>query len=213
MEGVSVDAIAAQVMRDAQFVPEGVRKSTLQDCENLDQPKYQTIAYLAASGKNPDEIAAVVALKPSTIATLLRSDRMKFEVKHLRYKLYGKDAQKRFRDLLPQAIDVTEQVMCDESAKPATKLEAAKEVFDRAMGRPKQTMEIGGSLIRTLLEKLDGKEGGVSEILDVSPVPSTFDSQIPEYKENPNEFVKQEEIDRRYTVKKDDIDKWADENL
>ena len=123
--------------------------------QTLTSPKEDTIVYLAAKGMKPAEIAQAVGLTTGHVQSLLNSERLEFEVKHLRYKLHGKDTQKMFRDALPRAIEATIAVMDDPRSKPALILKSAEMVLDRSLGKPKQTIEHEGSLIKKLFEKLD----------------------------------------------------------
>lgn len=129
---------------------------------------------------------------------------MQFEVKHVRYKLYGKDHKQRFSQILPHAIDIAEKVLLDPNTKTATKFAAAQEFMDRALGKPKQTVEHEGSLIRSLFEKLDGRAN------EPAIMEGSF-TELPE--SNPNE-VRQLTPAANPNLQSDNpIDKWADENL
>ena len=135
--------------------------------ENLAN-KDEMLVYLSAKGAKTSEIASALDLTPQTVRLKLADDRVQFEIKRLRYQLYGKDHKKRFQDILPYAMDVTEEILKSPSAKPQLRFAAAQEVMDRALGKPKQTVEHEGSLVRSLLEKLNSKPG--QEIIDISPL-------------------------------------------
>lgn len=145
--------------------------------ENL-QNRDQTLAYLAATGLTNAQIAESLGLDPKTVRLKLTDERIAFEIKHLRYKLYGADHKKRFNDILPHALDVTEEIVRNPNISPKLKFAAAQEVFDRALGKPKQTVEHEGSLIRALFEKLDAQKS--TPVIDVGK-----ETVI----ENPNERI------------------------
>ncbi len=161
------------------------------------------VAYMAAQGKTNAEIAELLEIDISTVRSRLSDERIQFEVKHLRYKLFGKDHKKRFMDILPHAIDVTENTLLDKNSKSSLRFAAAQEVMDRALGKPKQTMEHEGSLIRALFDKMDGKQE--KPVIDVEAVgPKLIDNpngmSIPDISSNPN-------------LSKDSVDEWVNKNL
>lgn len=200
-EKLPADRDTIRAMKDAGLEkPKDIRYKDWNQIEELSKPKYHTIAYLAVRGLGVKEIAEAVSMSDGQVRVILDSERMKFEIKHLQYKLIGQDVQKRFKSMVPAAIDILEEVMQDESSKPATKLDAAKEVMDRALGKPQQNIKHEGSLIRELFEKMDGKT------IDVKTVHETV---IPEDKPlGPIATVREEQI-----PPKDDVDEWASKNL
>lgn len=159
----------------------------------------QLIIYLAATGVKNPEIAEQLNLTVNYVNSVLKEERSLFELRKLRHQLYGKDLKKRFHDLIPAATDVIEQTMLNPNVKPHLKFTAAQEVLDRALGKPKQTVEVEGSMIRSVFEALDSK--GEAPLIDVTPDIEGGGS-LKQYVINPNE---QMEVDS--------IDKWAKENL
>ena len=171
--------------------------------EPLDN-KNEMICYLAAQGRSTAEIAESLGISKDTVRLKLGDERMQFEIKHLRYKLFGKDHRKRFNEILPHAIDATERILLDPNSKDRVRFAAAQEVMDRALGKPKQTVEHEGSLIRALIEKLDGKGENEVKALDgeffEAPALNPNETMATDRATNPNLQV-------------DEIDKWAKENL
>lgn len=168
--------------------------------------KDHVMVYLAAKGLKTAEIAEAIQLEPATVRLKLSEERVQFEVKTLRYKLYGKDHKKRFQDILPQAVDVTEQILMNPNTKDALRFQAAQEVMDRALGKPKQTVEHEGSLIRSLFEKLDGVKE--EPAFDVEAIPIALEDRIePALLGNPNERTKKTEENPNF------VDDWAKNNL
>ena len=145
------------------------------DLKNI-RPRQRSVAYLAATGLKQVQIAKETGYKESSISILLQKPRMQFEVRRLQGLIFGKDAKKRFDNILPNAIGIAEGVMMDESNKPALRLNAAQDFMDRGAGKPKQDINIEGSLFRMLLERLDKaqeaqsvKIEGDGSIIDVTP--------------------------------------------
>lgn len=145
-----------------------------------------------------------------TVGLKLQDEKIQFEIKHIRYKLYGKDTKKRFNEILPHAIDITERLLHDPFTKPSTKFQAAQEIMDRALGKPKQTIDHEGSLIRSLFDKLDGK----GEPVEVDVITVTEEQTmlpLPEKKENPNGIINLDT--ENPNLKLDPVDQWVKDNL
>lgn len=170
----------------------------------ISKPRYETVAYLAARGMSPQEIAEALGLSTQSINALLSQDRMKFEIKVVRHKLFGKEHQKMFKELVPAAAQAVENVLMSRETKPATRLAAAQEIFDRTIGKPKQVIEHEGSLLKELIEKMDNR----GKTIDVSSLPAT---EVVEYAENPNQKVSFSQNDEEKGM--NSMDRWVDENL
>lgn len=199
---ISVDAGSIKMIKEAGFVPEGIKKASLEQVADLSKNKYETIAYLAAKGMDNSEIAEAVGLSVERTKVILSSERVQFEIKAVRYKLFGKDAQKRHKEILPAAIDIQEEIMLDPKMKPAVRLHAAINFQDRVLGKPKQTIEHEGNLIRELFDRLDGKKK--QDTIDIEAKEVIASDIILE--DNPEKDLIQESP-------KDSVDKWVDENL
>lgn len=117
--------------------------------------QHEVIANLAAHGASGKQIAEEVGLSYMRVNQLLNSDRLKFRIKELQYKYFGKNLQKRFEALGGTAIDTISEIMENKNEKGATRLSAAREVLDRALGKPKQTIEHRDSKLANLYDKLD----------------------------------------------------------
>jgi hypothetical protein len=169
----------------------------------------EVLVYLAAQGRSPKEIADILGLTAETVRLKLNHERIQFEVKHLRYKLFGKDHKKRFSDILPYAIDATEAILKNPSAKDRTRFAAAQEIMDRALGKPKQTVEHEGSLIRALIEKLDQNgQNEKAQSIDSEVVPELSAG----VSTNPNE-ISRPDTSKNPNLQTDSIDQWAEENF
>lgn len=160
--------------------------------------KEQIIIYLAASGLTNTKIAEELGMHPNSISNVLGEERIQFELRKLRHKLFGKDVQRKFRDMVPAAQELTESILTNPNLKPGLRFNAAQEVFDRALGKPKQTIEHEGSMIKRIFEKLDSEDE--SSTIDVTPKETPEPVSVIS---NPNEDP----------PAVDPIDKWAAENL
>lgn len=210
--GESLDAGTVRLMKEAGLErPKDVTVRSWSQPQDLQSPKYQTIAYLAARGMKPSEIADAIGMATDSITALLASERMQFEVKRITNKLFGRDITKRFKEILPAAVDAAEEVMNDRLAKPAVRLAAATNFMDRALGRPKQSIEVEGSGFKELLEVLDAKRksGDTSPtIIDVEEV-----KVVEEVEENPNQRVKPDRSENPNLNRPFDPDEWVKKTL
>lgn len=156
--------------------------------------KDSLIVYLAAQGKTAPEIADAISIPVSTVRSILQREHVQFEIGHLRHKLFGKDIQKAFKELVPDAQGVISDIIRNPNTgiRPQLKLEAAKEVLDRALGKPKQSIEHSGSLIRDVYDRL--REEQAKPALDVTPVANEAEPEQTGEPENP-------------------VDAWAKKNL
>lgn len=141
--------------------------------ENLLSNLDQTIFYLAAHGKSLSEIAEVVSRSPDSVKRLIGSDRGQFEIKRARTKLFPtevKDIKKQFDALVPKALEALRELADDPHLKPQLRFSVAQEILDRSVGKAKQTVEVQGSLIAEVFEKMDSlTPSEIKEVIDITP--------------------------------------------
>jgi len=163
------------------------------------------LIYLAANGFNNTQIASELGISTQTVSNKLQDGRIQFEIKHTRYRLFGANTKKRFDSILPQAIDVTEEIINNPNVKPQLRFQAAQEVFDRSLGKPKQTIEHEGSLVRALYEKLDAK--------NVTPVENIKETVIEGVAQNPNTVVPYKKTEDNPNTLTDMVDDFVKKHL
>lgn len=151
--------------------------------------------YCHVQGCSNEAIATELSIPEENVRLKLSTEKLQIYAKHLKYRLTDEDPKKRFSDLLPYAADAIEEALKSPSTKIQTKLAAAQEITDRVLGKPKQTIEHEGSLIRGLIDRLDKKKQ--NDIIDIQGK-IVVDALLPAAEDNPN---------------LDAIDKWAEENL
>lgn len=164
--------------------------------DNLLSTRENAVVYLAAQGKTPTQIAEATGSSTRSISTMLGEERVQFEIRRLQHRLFGKDTKavkKRFDDMVDQAQDVIAEIVADDNPnvtiKPSLRFAAAQEILDRSMGKPKQTVEHQGSLIKELFDRLDDPK--TKEVIDISSIPDALGSG----------------------EEKSTMDDWADKNL
>lgn len=178
--------------------------------DNLLSSKEGTIVYLAAQDKTNKEIAETVGLSVGTVGQKLRDERIQFEVKRLKHRLFGKDiknAKKRFDEMVEKAQDVIEEIISSDNPnqpiKPQLRFQAAQEILDRSLGKPKQTVEHQGSLIGQLFDRLDDPK-----IRDIIDLPEEGPDELSGFLEQATETQGQE-----LAPISNDLDSWIDKNL
>lgn len=160
----------------------------------------KAVAYFAAQGLTIQDISKQTGQPKKKIEALLENERVQFEVRQVRHKLFGKDIQSTFKKLLPVAGEVIENILLSKTAKDSLKFSAAQEVLDRGLGKAVQTVNVRGSLISDIYDKLDGKKS--------EPIETTVRLIEPV---NPNETKAVDKVANPNL--NDTIDKWAKENL
>lgn len=165
----------------------------LQKVENIeipkdeDPPEYRVIAYLFAGGAEPKVIATMLKMNLESVHSVIELPRISSFIAELKKKSISGDALKTIKSYLPDAVEVTRSIMMDSNQKGMTRLTAANTFLDRGMGKPTQTIEVGGSLIRELFERLDSLEA--------------------------QEKAKTINIEAKKVIEKDPLDSWIEENL
>lgn len=118
-------------------------------------PRQKLVAYFAAQGVSTKGIAKETNLSQARVSTILATTRVKEYVNYLQYKMFGKTAEQRFKEILPKAIDTAEEMLSKPGVKDHLKAEVAFKFMDRVLGKPKQQIEHSGSLIKELFDQLD----------------------------------------------------------
>lgn len=145
--------------------PDDVSKNSWEQVQKVKVGRHTLVAHMAAAGLQPKEIAEAAGLTPSTVKRYLASPKIQMEVKRIQHKYLGTDPMRRFRQMMGRAADVMEETMEDPAVKPSVRLMAADKILDRAVGKPKQYIQMEGSLIRRVYEHLDSGK----PIIDVPP--------------------------------------------
>lgn len=176
-----LDVDVVKRMKDAGLPkPPDVPHSNWNQVQDVKAGPHTLVAHLAACGLKAKEIAEQVGLSPDTVKRYLASEKIKFEIRRLQHNYFGKDPMRRFQTMIQEAGDVLETVMRDEQIKPSIRVMAADKILDRAVGKPKQFLQVEGSLIRKVYESLDQKNVTPNPNLDKEPI---------DIENNPNETV------------------------
>lgn len=162
----------------------------------------KAILYLAAMGQKPADISRQLGVTASRVSVLINSESGKKEIDRLQYELFIRDPQKMFLKILPDAVRTAQEVMGDFGQKGSVRADVAFRFMDRALGKPKETVQHeGGFSIRHLFEQLDQMKKGptpipaASRTIEGSPGPET----PPAAAQGP--------------VETDPVDDWIESNL
>lgn len=160
---VFTDKVLAQMKRAQLEKPKEVSWNQWNAPKKL-KHRHRLVAYMAASGLTNVAIAEQVGIKPPRVATILASQRIQNEIKRIQSEIFIKDPRKRFMEILPKAIDIAEAAM-ENAEEEKDRADIAFKFMDRALGKPKESVEVKTSSIRDIYEKLD--KMGENKIIEV----------------------------------------------
>ena len=126
---------------------------------------HDLICHMAAQGATAREICENLGYTDARMSIILNSPKVKARIKELQDQFWGGNAEKKFKNLLGDAITTIEEVMTNVQEKGATRIAAAGMILDRAIGKPLQQVEVRGSLLAEVMGKLDALPAR-----DVTPV-------------------------------------------
>lgn len=166
--------------------PEGVRWGDWVGPEDHSH-RHDLIAQLAASGATNNAIAEEIGMTPGRVSIILGQKKMKEKVRQLQREYWGENAEKKFQEILPQAIQVAQEILEDKQAKSNLRADVAFRFMDRALGKAKQTVDVEGNLLGELIHKLDQQETGPRNVGDTkalaqpeNPIDTFMDDYLPE---------------------------------
>lgn len=162
--------------------------------------KSHPACYLAAFGMRATDIAKELSISVQKIQMLLNKDHIKVEVKDLERRYASSNIKAKIQALLPESVEVLEKIMMNEGAKYADRINAANIIQDRGLGKPKQEVDVGISLIREVFEKMDQRSLKREKPSDFVIIDSTVN------------FKEETEV-RMLEAPKDSVDTWIDQNL
>lgn len=120
--------------------------------------RHHMMAMYAAAGRSNNDIAEALGFTASRVSIIMSTTRMKRAVSDYRRRDYEPSLQEniaRMNGLIPKAIDSIQEILENPQEKARTKLAAANELLNRAIGKPKETVEIRNNSIREIFEFLD----------------------------------------------------------
>lgn len=128
----------------------------------------RAICQMAAFSMAPQKMANNIGLPTHRIKNILKSVSVQREISRLQTELYERDAVKMFKRMLPHAAN-TIYGLIDNADKDSTRVEAAKVILDRALGKPTQTIEQTTTLIKDVLTRLNNTASTTIEDAQIVP--------------------------------------------
>lgn len=170
--------------------------------ERYSMPLRSIAYYQAAWGMQPHEIAKSIGASAEWVKEAITSEEGVAAIKEIQFKIWGKDPKKWIESILPSAIQTAFEIMNDKTAKASTRLAAAEQFIDRAMGKATQVIETHDSTVRRMIEMMDAFGAA-------KPVVATQDESM----ETDHEEPELPTLPVPAEAPKDVVDRWVEENF
>lgn len=136
----------------------------------------RAICQMAAFNLSPQRIANNCGIPTQRVKKVLQSISVQREIARLQTELYSVDTAKMFKRMVPEAANTVFGLM-SHGDKDSTRVEAAKVILDRALGKPTQTIEQTTTLIKDVLTRLNGvTPHNDVEDAEIVPTPKPVDA-------------------------------------
>jgi len=151
--------------------------------EKLGNYKYETIAYMAASGMRQKEICAQIGMTQSWVSNIVTSQAVQKRIREIQKEHFGGSIEERFKKAMPQAMKVMEETIEDGSVHDQRlKVDTSKWVLEKVTGKATQTVAHEGAALSDLMLKLDSLAGAeareVEEVLEIEANRDPMDEWI-----------------------------------
>lgn len=117
--------------------------------------RHEFIAYLMSFGLTAREISKRVGMTDGYLSQIMNTPIVKERAESLRRELFGMDPNKGMHTMVKQCLSVIDEVLNNPNEKSALKVDAAFRVLERTHGKPRQIVEVEGSLLKDLFARLD----------------------------------------------------------
>ena len=162
--------------------------------------QHRLIAYWAAHGIEPKEIALELGYSEKTIKSILKEKQVQFFIKKTQFKIYGEDPALHIKVCAAKGIKVAETIMESKKTKDHTRQEIAFKFMDRAYGKPGLEDGLVEGTVRKILQMLQ-------KPVDLQTQEPKNDIEDANYSELPGQENKEEPKEA------DKIDDWIDKNI
>ena len=126
--------------------------------------RHDLLIYMAASGATNKQIAEDLGFTQGRVSIILSKPEVKQKIRQLQEGSGRKDIDRRFQQILPEAVEDAYEIMKDKQEKSSLRANVAFQFMDRALGKPQQNVNVEGNLLNELLVKLDNQEKEVEEL-------------------------------------------------
>lgn len=131
--------------------------------------RQKLVATLAAMGFRHIEIAERVGYTSVRVGQLLATPEVSLEVERQRQALFKLDPELSMRTMIPKALEVISEVLHNANEKASLRTETAFRLFERTHGKPKQSIDLGGNLLKDLFEMLDQRDSTIASTARTVP--------------------------------------------
>jgi len=121
---------------------------------NPQKYRYETVAFMAASGMDQKRIAEQMDMTQAWVSTIMGNTYVKNRVKEIQKEQWGGNIENRFKQGLPKAMDVVENVIST-SGDDRLRLDASKWLLEKVTGKASQQVNVEGNLLGDLIGQLD----------------------------------------------------------
>lgn len=198
-DDLSLEEIA-KLRAEGSEKPKHIQNSLWEGPKDL-RFKYHPICYLMALGMRSNDIAKELGLSQTVVQQLVQKERIKIEITDLERRYANHDIRGKIQSILPKTVEVLETIMDDENNPANARISAANILQDRGLGKPRQEIDMGISVIREVFEKLDQRQIDRQSVRVLSPDQTVIDlttsSAVKLLEEQP----------------KNEVDSWLEENL
>jgi predicted transcriptional regulator len=158
---------------------------------------HKLVAYWAAHGMDPKDIAHELGYGIQTIKKILKDKKVKLFVEKVRFKIYGDDPALHLKDCAKQAITVAKEIMTSKKTKDHVRLLAAQDFMNREFGKAGIDDGVVEGTVRKILQMLQKPpEEKKQDIEDAQYVDITPESQAKEVE-----------------MPVDEVEDWLDKNM
>ena len=147
------DALAKEDIEEMPEAEEDKRSWGDRLIKNTSRYRYETVAHLAATGMQQNEIAKQIGMTPAWVSTVMSTTYVKQKTKEIQEKYWGGSIEKRFKQSVPKAFGVMEEVMVT-SEKDNVRLDAAKWLLEKVTGKATQSVNVESNSLTDLLTAL-----------------------------------------------------------
>lgn len=125
------------------------------------------VIHLAALSIPSPVIGRSLNIPVRRVNSILSSESVIREVERIQVEHYKRDADQMFKRLVPTAVQNIFDLMVKKSSKESTRLSAAQYIVDRALGKPKETIEQKTDMIAEVFSSLKRKEEPQPDSIEV----------------------------------------------
>lgn len=116
------------------------------------------VIHLAALAIPDAVISRSLSIPLVRVRAILKSESVRQEVERIQIDHYTRDAQQMFKRLVPTAVQNIFDLMTKKVHKESTRLDAAKYIVDRALGKPKEHVEMKTDMLAEVFSALHKKD-------------------------------------------------------